>query len=1323
MKKYTTKLSIFIVACLFGFQTNYAQCPNNNTQFGTSNAPNAVGVLTTLSTCLYGGEYRLVNNMVAGSTYSFETCGDSDFDTQITVYDDVTGAFIEFNDDFCGLQSKVQFVSNGNPVRVLIDRYNCANQSSCMTLRVTRVTAAAPVANPCNSITNLTCGSVGTFNFSGTGAWNPPGPWGTPGEEQVFSFTPTVSGTHQVAVANQGGYVDLFAKTGPCGSTGWIYIDDIFSTAQNSLNLTAGVTYLFLIDDENTIASSGAIQITCPAAADPCDDIVDLASCGTTVNYTLATGAGQWDPPGPWGTPGNEAVFSFTPATSGDYDVTVTNDNFYVDLFVKTGTCGPTGWTYVDDIFTTATNSFTLTAGVTYFFLLDDENTTASSGTFTIDCPCVPPAGGIDGTYSYTSPFTISSTTVDACDDCNLRTSEDRIYEINIPCAGSYKFSTCNGATWDTYLYLRTAPCGGSSIALNDDACGLQSEITAQLQPGTYYIHVEGFSSLSQGAFDLNITGILDTPDIGAISGTEQVCENESAVFSVTGSFDSFNWSVPSGASISAGNGTPEVLIDFGSASGIVGVVASNSCGSNSTTYSVLVTPTPEFNISSSAVLCNGGSDGAVELGALVGTAPFTYSLDGSSNSSGVFSGLTAGTYNASAVDANGCSSALVSVTVNEPTVLTASASATDALCFGSCDGSATVSAGGGTPGYSYQWNDPSAQTSATASNLCAGSYSVVVTDANGCSQSVSVTINEPTVLTASAVGTDALCFGSCDGTATVSAGGGTPGYSYQWNDPAGQTSASAAGLCAGSYSVVVTDANGCSQSASVSINEPTVLTSSAVSTDALCNGSCDGTATVSAGGGTAGYSYQWDDPAGQTSASATGLCAGSYNVIVTDANGCTSSSSVTIDEPTPLDLSISGCGVVYTNLGIDYACATIDGVASGGTPGYSYLWSNGESTSSIIVCPDITTTYSLTVTDENGCTITYDWTVEVLDISCEVNGSSSSSSSGSSSGSGSSRFQDQVPNPRGSGSSSSSQSCSLSNYSPINAQGSGSGSSSSGNGCTDPNAVNGNDRVLMCFDGETFCVKISQVQNRLNQGYTLGPCGTVQSAACVNVIPDAGSNSECVCDGKLVTLTVRYIGPSGQDVRVNAKKCSIELLSISGANTGDVFTIDAADAGLSYLRKNTFFEMIGSPFARVKIPTNCCDNPMGRVFFPYEVIGWTDTYGNSCDDSNHSMQFQSNGSEKDLSVEDGDGSMLSQYPNPAENYSTFEFLLTQAQKADVSIWNIRGQLVETIFSGVVEASTINRVEYDLSELQSGIYFVHLTTSSGVLKKKFVILK
>ena len=336
MKRHITKISVFIAAFLFGFQVNYAQCPNTNTQFGTSNAPTAVGTLTTLSTCMYGGEYRLVNGLQAGSIYSFETCGDTDFDTQITVYDNTNGSLVAYNDDFCGLQSKVQFTSNGNSVRVLINRYFCTNQNSCMTLKATRV-SGAPAVNPCNSVQNLTCGSVGTYNLSGSGAWNPPGPWGTPGEEQVYSFTPTVSGSHQIAVANQGFYVDLFVKAGSCSSTGWTYLDDIFSSATNFVNLTAGVTYYFLIDDENTSTSTGAIQITCPQpVSDPCNSVTNL-TCGSTSNYSLGAGVGAWNPPGPWGTPGNEAVYSYTPTVSGDHEIVVTNNNFYVDLFIQAG--------------------------------------------------------------------------------------------------------------------------------------------------------------------------------------------------------------------------------------------------------------------------------------------------------------------------------------------------------------------------------------------------------------------------------------------------------------------------------------------------------------------------------------------------------------------------------------------------------------------------------------------------------------------------------------------------------------------------------------------------------------------------------------------------------------------------------------------------------------------------------------------------------------------------------------------------------------------------------------------------------------------------
>ena len=357
MKKYITKISLFVAATLFSVQLNYAQCPNNNTQYLTSNAPTVVGSTVTLSTCMYGGEYRLVNNLQAGYVYSFETCGDTDFDTQMTIYDNSTGALVGYNDDFCGLQSKVQFTSNGNSVRVLIDRYNCANQSSCMTLKATLVQGGAPAYDPCDDAINIaSCNGVGQFSLSGSGSWNGlGGPWSTPGEEQVFTFTATVSGSHQINIINNSGWVDLYAKVGStCNSTGWTYIDDIFQSTttptQLFLTLTAGTTYQFLIDDENTSSSVGAIQIVCPTpVADPCNSTTAL-TCGVNSSYSLGSGAGAWNPTGPWGTPGNEAVFSYTPSVSGAYDIAITNNNYYVDLFVGTS-CGPNGWTYISDMF------------------------------------------------------------------------------------------------------------------------------------------------------------------------------------------------------------------------------------------------------------------------------------------------------------------------------------------------------------------------------------------------------------------------------------------------------------------------------------------------------------------------------------------------------------------------------------------------------------------------------------------------------------------------------------------------------------------------------------------------------------------------------------------------------------------------------------------------------------------------------------------------------------------------------------------------------------------------------------------------------------
>jgi hypothetical protein len=241
----------------------------------------------------------------------------------------------------------------------------------------------------------------------------------------------------------------------------------------------------------------------------PCLSVAPLV-CGVNSNYTLV-GSGVWSPPtGPWGTPGNEQVFSYTAPVSASYDVQVTNNNYYVDLFYSTS-CGPGGWTYVNDVLTNEVSSINLTAGVTYYFLLDDENTAPSSGFISISCPCIPPAGGIDQTLQVSSQTTsYASSTIDACNDCSLRTSSDRVLEVEVICAGDYTFSFCNQATWDTYLYLTDQPCGGTTIAFNDDNCGLQSTISANLSVGTYYLAIEGYSATSAGDFILSITTTCD---------------------------------------------------------------------------------------------------------------------------------------------------------------------------------------------------------------------------------------------------------------------------------------------------------------------------------------------------------------------------------------------------------------------------------------------------------------------------------------------------------------------------------------------------------------------------------------------------------------------------------------------------------------------------------------------------------------------------------------------------------------------------------------------------------------------------------------------
>ncbi|MFH1320582.1 MAG: reprolysin-like metallopeptidase [Bacteroidota bacterium] len=252
----------------------------------------------------------------------------------------------------------------------------------------------------------------------------------------------------------------------------------------------------------------------------------------------------------------------------------------------------------------------------------------------------------------------------------------------------------------------------------------------------------------------------------------------------------------------------------------------------------------------------------------------------------------TAGTYTVS-LQATNASGSDTETKVNYITVNAnpgTSTSSTGVSCNGDSDGSATVTPSGGTAPYTYQWNDPALQITATATGLVAGNYNITVTDANGCTANDNETITEPDALSLSFSVTDASCGGCSDGAIDLTVSGGTSPYTYLWSNSA--TTQDINGLLAGTYTVTVTDANGCTAIYSATVDETITCSLSAVTsaTDVSCNGGSDGDVTVNASGGTPPYTYIWDDPAAQTTATATGLAAGTYNITVTDATGCTSS-------------------------------------------------------------------------------------------------------------------------------------------------------------------------------------------------------------------------------------------------------------------------------------------------------------------------------------------------------------------------------------------------------------------------------------------------
>jgi|GEM_PF-2354815 len=349
-------------------------------------------------------------------------------------------------------------------------------------------------------------------------------------------------------------------------------------------------------------------------------------------------------------------------------------------------------------------------------------------------------------------------------------------------------------------------------------------------------------------------------------------------------------------------------------------------------------------------VTCNGAANGTINISltGATGNEVFVWTPNVSSDS--VASGLSGGSY---VIDiSNGTCSTQVVVNIAEPSAIVATETHTDVGCNGAADGTVTLNVTGGSGNYTYVWT-PNVSTGSTASGLSGGMYCVDITDDNQCTANVCATLLEadPIVLTMSSSPASCLL---TNGSATVVATGGAGGYSYSWSN--GGTTSTISNIGTGSYSVDVMDAGGCIASASVNVNS-TGVTATETHTDATCEGGDDGSATVTASGGQAPYTYSWS-PVGGTAASATGLSPGTYSVTVTDYLGCATIVTINIGflHPAPV-----------VELGPDStACIGATVTLDAGAGMASYLWSDNSTNQTL----DVTTSgaYGVVVTDANGC-------------------------------------------------------------------------------------------------------------------------------------------------------------------------------------------------------------------------------------------------------------------------------------------------------------------------------------------------------------------
>ncbi|MBS1647682.1 MAG: gliding motility-associated C-terminal domain-containing protein [Bacteroidetes bacterium] len=449
---------------------------------------------------------------------------------------------------------------------------------------------------------------------------------------------------------------------------------------------------------------------------------------------------------------------------------------------------------------------------------------------------------------------------------------------------------------------------------------------------------------------------------------------NASATVTPSGGVPGYTYSW----SCAPGNNTPTLSGQCGNTTCTVTITDSKNC---SVTKAVTFTkPNPLIiNISATPLVCANQCNAQINTSVTGGTPTYIYSWSGTganpvSPTAPSQSNMCSGNYSVTVTDSSLCTTT-ATVSIANPAPIVIATTSINPNCSGACDGSISAAITGGTfPTYTFIWNPAMAPNTLTPNNLCAGTYVLNVNDANNCLASQTVTLVNPTPITASVTPTNVTCAGSCNGSAVAMAAGGTAPYQYSWDGGIYSATASTSGLCTGTHTLQVKDSKGCIATAIVyNITQPTALSASVSNVTKSCLNICNGTATAGATGGTAPYQFSWDAAGGPFSSATTinTLCVGTHTLYVKDANGCLASTVFNVQVIINVNILASSLSVSCHN-----ACdGSANATASGGSAPYTFSWtpnpvpvpacSNTLSCTANNLCPG---TYIVFVTDQTGC-------------------------------------------------------------------------------------------------------------------------------------------------------------------------------------------------------------------------------------------------------------------------------------------------------------------------------------------------------------------